>query len=194
MNAGVDKRLDCEPDPLRMGMNLPPGHLTREDELVLSQFASERQLAVELGTYHGRSAMLLSYFAERVVSIDSFSYVDGPAFDEVAKTLSTRDNIRLIHSRSDVASTIFEDGSIDFLFVDADHTRLGVVRDVQAFWPKLTDDALIVFHDYLLMTGANPMMDVKSPVDDMVAAGALRMVEVAGWCAVCQKGSVCFHA
>jgi predicted O-methyltransferase YrrM len=36
---------------------------------------------------------------------------------------------------------------IDFLFIDADHTYEGVKGDVDVWFPKLHDGALVIFHD-----------------------------------------------
>lgn len=36
---------------------------------------------------------------------------------------------------------------IDFLFIDGDHSYEGVKADVDAWFPKLNDGALVIFHD-----------------------------------------------
>ena len=43
---------------------------------------------------------------------------------------------------------MFPDGSVDFCFIDADHTPKGVRRDMTAWWPKVRAGGLLGGHDY----------------------------------------------
>lgn len=38
--------------------------------------------------------------------------------------------------------------SIRFLFIDGDHTKTGVEKDISLFFEKLTENAIVVFDDY----------------------------------------------
>ncbi len=40
-----------------------------------------------------------------------------------------------------------EDGSLDFVFIDADHTEDGVRRDIEAWAPKVRSGGMILGHD-----------------------------------------------
>ena len=42
----------------------------------------------------------------------------------------------------------FPDGSVDLVFVDADHSYDGVQRDVSAWWPKVKFKGQMLGHDY----------------------------------------------
>ena len=42
---------------------------------------------------------------------------------------------------------------IDFLFIDGDHSYDGVRTDVEAWFPKLSERALVLFHDIGWATG-----------------------------------------
>lgn len=42
---------------------------------------------------------------------------------------------------------------IDLLIVDGDHTYLGVLKDIDAWWNKVKVGGLIVFHDFLYREG-----------------------------------------
>jgi hypothetical protein len=39
-------------------------------------------------------------------------------------------------------------GVVSLLFVDADHTKQGVERDIEAWAPKMAPDGVVAFHDY----------------------------------------------
>jgi predicted O-methyltransferase YrrM len=43
----------------------------------------------------------------------------------------------------------FEDASIDFIFIDADHTYEGVMKDIKSYWPKMKSGGLFAGHDYV---------------------------------------------
>lgn len=46
------------------------------------------------------------------------------------------------------AATLVPDGSLDFVFIDADHTYEGCLRDIDAWSPKVRDGGMIAGHDY----------------------------------------------
>lgn len=49
---------------------------------------------------------------------------------------------------SDRAAKEVPDHSLDFVFIDADHSYEGCKRDIEAWYPKLKDGALLSGHDY----------------------------------------------
>jgi predicted O-methyltransferase YrrM len=46
------------------------------------------------------------------------------------------------------AAANFEDDSLAFCFIDADHDESGITKDVPAWVPKIKPGGIIVFHDY----------------------------------------------
>jgi hypothetical protein len=46
------------------------------------------------------------------------------------------------------SASLFEDESVDFVFVDGDHSEEGVSRDIEAWWPKLKKTGIMAGHDY----------------------------------------------
>lgn len=63
------------------------------------------------------------------------------------------------------ASKSVTDGSLDFVFLDADHSYRGVCRDIEAWYPKLKTDGLMSGHDYA-NKGEPCGMEVKRAVDE----------------------------
>jgi predicted O-methyltransferase YrrM len=41
-----------------------------------------------------------------------------------------------------------EDGSLDFVFIDADHSYEGVKADIEAWDPKVREGGYVIGHDY----------------------------------------------
>lgn len=53
-----------------------------------------------------------------------------------------------IRSLSVEAAKLFENSSVDFIFIDADHSYQAVRSDIETWQPKLTDTGIIAGHDY----------------------------------------------
>lgn len=47
-------------------------------------------------------------------------------------------------------STKFEDGSIDFIHFDGDHSYTGVIADLYAWYPKIKCGGIVSGHDFLM--------------------------------------------
>lgn len=59
--------------------------------------------------------------------------------------------------RNDTATTaeLFDDNSLDFVYVDADHTYEGCKRDILAWLSKVKKNGIICGHDYYCCEGVN---------------------------------------
>jgi SAM-dependent methyltransferase len=102
---------------------------------------------LEVGCYCGRSA---AYLAERLNMGAKLDVLDC----EMSKH-GTRVNLRdfdrignLIEKDSVAAADAIENGSYDFVFIDADHSYASVRRDVDAWLPKVKPGGIIAGHDH----------------------------------------------
>ena len=57
-------------------------------------------------------------------------------------------NLEMIIDRSDNASKQFDKESIDFVFIDGDHSYESVKNDINCWTPIVQEDGLIMGHDY----------------------------------------------
>lgn len=55
---------------------------------------------------------------------------------------------RFIQSGSADAARHFADGSVDFVFIDADHVYPRVIEDIRAWLPKIKPGGIMAGHDY----------------------------------------------
>jgi len=92
------------------------------------------------------------------------------AFFEKAKAavLFAGDRAKILRARSDAAAAQIADGSLDFVFIDADHSYEGCRADLAAWWPKVKPGGLFAGHDY--ENQDFPKFGVKRAVDAFAAA------------------------
>ncbi len=116
---------------------------------------------VELGTHAGVSyaamcqAVQRGGFACDCVAVDSWAGDDhaGAYDDDVFRDVSAFNAAhfagfsRLLRSSFDEAVGQFADGSIDLLHIDGFHTYEAVRHDFETWRPKLSDRAVVLFHD-----------------------------------------------
>ncbi len=117
---------------------------------------------VEIGVWKGLS---IKYLAEKVKNkpikiygIDTFKGTPGEHDDDIdvinnnlfAKFLKNVEGtgIEAISGRSDEVHILFQNKSIDFLFIDADHHYESVKTDLYNWMPKIKKGGIISGHDY----------------------------------------------
>lgn len=61
-----------------------------------------------------------------------------------------REFVRPLRADTADAASGFHDGSVDFVYVDAAHTRAGVLRDLRAWWPKMKSGGVLAGDDWML--------------------------------------------
>ena len=106
---------------------------------------------VELGVWYGRSA---AYMAVEIVNsgkqIDLYvvdNFLKSP-IDRATNSLKDFKFVDIIQDNTINASRLFENGSLDLVFVDADHSAQGVTNDIKAWLPKIKKGGVIAGHDY----------------------------------------------
>lgn len=109
---------------------------------------------VEVGVLHGMS---LAFLGVEIVNsgkdiklfgVDNFRWHDKQ-YSIVLKNLAPLgDRIRIVQSDSAEASRLFDDRSVDFVFIDATHEYEAGMKDIAAWLPKMRSGGTIAGHDY----------------------------------------------
>lgn len=144
---------------------------------MVEKFPSKSKF-VEVGSWKGKSAAYLAVEiinSNKDIKLDCVDTWKGSAEhvdDEYVKknslyelfiknTFSLSSVINPIKMDSVDASKKYEDNSIDFVFIDANHKYIHVKNDIEAWFPKVKIGGVMAGHDY-----KNGWTDVDKAVDE----------------------------
>lgn len=116
---------------------------------------------VEVGAYAGEFSehLLASSQLEMLYSVDKWRdtgdgdyYPAMPAFRNCQSRLDRFGNrSQMLRMDSQQAASEFEDGSLDFVYLDAGHDFINVLVDLGSWWPKVRRGGFFGGHAYLFM-------------------------------------------
>lgn len=126
--------------------------------------------AVEVGSYVGSTALLMLHegHLDRVWCVDTWkgSDTDKELYEWIKSDddiclmfyLNMRDYIQLgecipLRVPSLQAARIFDEGSLDLVFLDGDHSYQAVRDDIEAWAPKVRKGGILCGHDFLTFEG-----------------------------------------
>jgi predicted O-methyltransferase YrrM len=100
---------------------------------------------LEIGANTGGSTITLSYFAEKLISID---VIDPPLFDPEKIDNCDYQYFAENSQTQTMYDTIKEEfGEIDFLMIDGDHSHKGSYNDYLLYRNLVKKNGIIAFHD-----------------------------------------------
>lgn len=134
---------------------------TKKFEKIFKYLDTKKMIMLEIGSFAGSSATIFSSFFKTVYCVDPWleNYDDVKhddsaganmrlveiAFDE---NISKLTNIHKLKMTSEEASKLFEDKSLDFVYIDGLHTVENVLKDLTLWYPKIKDGMYIGGHDW----------------------------------------------
>lgn len=125
---------------------------------------SKSKVGVEIGVFKGEfSKSILENWEGTLYLVDPWralgqEYVDSSnhefhstAYKDTINSIDGfEDRAIMIRSLSSQAVDLFEDGSLDYVYIDGNHAYDFVKQDLEIWWPKLKSGGLMAGHDYLL--------------------------------------------
>jgi hypothetical protein len=134
------------------------GWMTVDELTYLGYEARSRRRIVELGSYCGRSLKMLAGLCPGIVySVDNLDGVGGSphkfgsGMDAVFRKNMAAEiasgKVQVVRKGSVEAAADFRDGSVDMVFIDADHYHPAPTNDIAAWLPKLSPKGLLCGHD-----------------------------------------------
>lgn len=142
-------------------------HLVHREEL--GDYLNQAELlgtGVEVGVADGRFArsILEHWQGRRLVLVDCWEPQDpaeyqdvqnqGPSyhqhnFAQVTALVKANPRAEILRGFTPTAASHFADASLDFVYLDANHSYLAVRDDLRAWYPKVKPGGLLAGHDYL---------------------------------------------
>lgn len=145
---------------IRQAKTAKPGLYDIIDYLKANGFKPKKMVMVEIGCYVGDSTEIWAKNFDTVHCIDPWinGYDDSDPssynfdmeiiekqFDEMAAKYK---NIVKHKMTSIAGSKLFDDHSLDFIYIDGNHLHDYVIADIKAWLPKLKKPGYIAGHDY----------------------------------------------
>jgi len=120
---------------------------------------------LEIGAFEGKGSILINNYLcknsnSKLFCIDTFeveysksagAWVKGTdkAYSIFQDNVENFKQIVGMKGHSDDMIRLFEDDSIDFCYVDGDHNPLQVYKDIKNLFPKMKNNSIVLFDDYL---------------------------------------------
>lgn len=150
---------------------------------------------VEVGTWKGRSAAFMAVEIINSKKQIRFDCVDSWEYLKTQKEIPKKDfkglyetfmhNIKPVsHIVNPIkgisweAAQLYEDNSLDFVFIDAAHDYDSVIKDLKAWYPKVKKGGIFAGHDYLWC------YEVRMAVDSIIGKEKIKQKE---GCWICEK-------
>lgn len=123
-----------------------------------------RNKGVELGAFKGEfSRTILNRWMGTLYMVDVWRELDKKEYDDQSNHefhtdayLAAMNNVKpfserahMLRCRGNVAAELFRDSSLDFVYIDANHTYESVVEDITTWYPKIKSGGVLAGHDYL---------------------------------------------
>ena len=128
---------------------------------------------VEIGIYKGDFTASLAKRAPltEIFGIDAWKVYPGykddvdndlesKAEQEAVKKSKEFPNIKLVKAWSLDAAKQFDDGTLDFVYIDANHDYEHCREDLEAWSPKVMSGGLVIGHDYVTKKGVGVIQAV----------------------------------
>jgi hypothetical protein len=147
--------------------------------------------AAEVGVMHGGySRIVLSKWkGQRMWLVDLWArqpadvykeQTDNVPYDlkylDCVKVAEDYPIVRLIRDYSVNAAKQIPDGSLDWVFIDANHAYNAVLEDMSAWWPKVKVGGLFSGHDFELKTEYPHWCEVKPAVEKWMSENKVPFV------------------
>jgi hypothetical protein len=138
--------------------------MNREELVVKELNQRNYKTGVEIGTFKGYFAQhILRNWNGTLYMVDVWRELEKKEYTDISNR-TTEDNVwfeamkaidgfedraLMLRMKSNQASKLFADDSLDFIYIDANHKYDAVKEDIELWWPKLKSGGMLAGHDYL---------------------------------------------
>ena len=136
---------------------------------LIKQISHECKSGVEVGSFKGEFAKeICKVWHGNLYMVDVWrglgdEYLDASnhnihttAYADAMKSIEGyEDRAIMVRTDSLNGSMMFQDESLDFVYIDANHAYDYVVQDIQLWYPKIKKNGYLMGHDYIAMDWDN---------------------------------------
>ena len=148
---------------------------------ILIKHIEAPMVGAEIGVWRGDSSSTLLRFIKKLTlhMVDPWETGGGHTTmpksveelvagrEEAMERTSLYSDRRIVHKLiSEDAAPLFEDKSLDFVFIDAEHTYECVKQDIYLWYPKVKSGGILCGHDYDGRGDHSGRFGVKKAVDE----------------------------
>lgn len=130
--------------------------LKRWDVLLKLALMNDWRLGAEIGVYNGATYFHLLDNAPNLsmIAVDKWA-VNDPVYgdltqvgiDFIAKARGYGERSRVLYGETAQMARAVPNGTLDFVFIDADHSEAAVFSDIHAWTPKVKSSGKVIGHD-----------------------------------------------
>lgn len=88
-----------------------------------------------------------------------------------------KNKVTIYRMFSSEAARYIEDESLDFIFIDANHTYEYIKEDIELWYPKVKKGGLVSGHDYKKSSKIQPDYDVNRAVEEFFGKNGFSIIE-----------------
>jgi len=143
------------------GISIPLRHTYALEQVLGMLAATDDTIIVEVGSWTGYSTSIIARCTKgNIFAVDHWKGNTGTILTKYAfendvfvkfmdnmESQGFKDRVHPIVADSKTASLIFEDNSLDLVFIDADHRNSHVSEDIKAWLPKVKTGGILCGHD-----------------------------------------------
>jgi predicted O-methyltransferase YrrM len=141
--------------------------LVKSLNTIYQNVVTDPMMCVEIGSFEGKGSIVIAEHLcknqqsklycidplddEYVKGDDRLAFWNYACVGQRARFLNNTKaypNIVLYQGISDTMIPSLEDGTIDFVYIDGDHSPEQVYKDAIGMWPKMKKGSVILFDDY----------------------------------------------
>ena len=142
--------------------------------------ANKEWKVIEIGSYAGASAELISQYVEEVTCCDIWEEYIHPleralnVYQNFKKTKERNSNIIERKKKSDELINEYDNNTFDMIYIDADHSYQSTKNNILKWFNKLKTTGIMCGHDY-------HMNEVKKAVDDIFGSENIKLFKDSSW-------------
>lgn len=158
-----------------------------ENRLDLAKLFKGYGVEIGVATGYYSSEIIALGRVEKLYGVDPYvphqgyrDYTRETTFDKLRneshQRLEGHPNYEFIETYSTEASHRFKDNSLDFVYIDGDHSYEAVMDDIKTWFPKLKSGGVMAGDDYAESPRDRRFYDVIRAVDEYVETNSIPML------------------